>query len=100
MHPGSVASELQRHSDPAVLEEARKKHGTNFIRKTLDQGASTTLVAALDPTLNGTEGEVYMADCGFYEPAEWCRGDGGIVGAEKLWEASERFVGEDFSYVL
>ena len=99
VHPGSVASELQRHGDQEVLAQARKKAGTNVIRKTLDQGASTTLVAALDPELSIGEGSTaYLADCAFKEPAEWCRDEKGKEGMERLWRVSEGLVGEEFRW--
>ncbi|MCJ1456320.1 hypothetical protein MMC28_006681 [Mycoblastus sanguinarius] len=99
VHPGSIDSELQRHADQKVLEEARKRSGANVVRKTLEQGASTTLVAALDPGLEVEEGGVgYLANCGFEQPAVWCRGVKGRKAAERLWGSSERLVGEQFGW--
>ncbi|KAG8528691.1 uncharacterized protein KY384_006378 [Bacidia gigantensis] len=93
LHPGSIDTELQRHWDPKALEHARQQSSSNFVRKTLEQGASTTLVAALDPGLELMEGEVgYLSDCRFAEPAEWCRGEKGIENAERLWKISEELV--------
>ncbi|CAG8153259.1 unnamed protein product [Penicillium olsonii] len=58
VHPGSIASNLQRHVDSESITDARVK-SQNIRdyevtdRKTLQQGCSTTLVAALDPSLTG-----------------------------------------------
>ncbi|KAI4121784.1 MAG: hypothetical protein LQ338_006173 [Usnochroma carphineum] len=99
VHPGSIQTELQRHADQEVLEEARRRHGSGVVRKTLEQGGSTTLVAVLDSDLVTGEVEVgYMADCAFAEPAEWCRGLKGREDAERLWRVSEALVGEGFEW--
>lgn len=81
------------------MNQARKRHGIVDRRKTLEEGASTTLVAALDPAL-GVVGEKrdYLADCRFGEVAEWCTGEKGMKGAERLWGLSEEVVGEKFSW--
>ncbi|KAL8710445.1 MAG: hypothetical protein Q9225_007286 [Loekoesia sp. 1 TL-2023] len=97
VHPGSIETELQRHADPKVLAAAREKDNIAG-RKTLEQGASTTLVAALDPELIVPEGgSGYMSDCQFVEPAEWCSGKRAGTDAEELWRISEAMVGESFS---
>ena len=99
VHPGSIDSELQRHSDQGLIEEARNRAGNSVVSKTLDQGASTTLVAALDPELQLQEGAVgYMSDCDFVEPAEFCRGVRGQQSAERLWTVSEELVGQQFRW--
>lgn len=86
--------------------------------KTLDQGCSTTLVAALDPALNGkltllysrvgpgpyafvdnidicigTKG-LYLVDCQVADPCYWAKDE---VAAERLWKLSEEIIGEKFS---
>lgn len=99
VHPGSVESELQRYSDKAQLAEARERFGSKLVRKTLEEGASTTLVAALDPGLVAKDGGAgYMSDCGFAEPAEWCREEKGKAMSERLWQVSETIVGQKFGW--
>lgn len=94
-----MESELQRHEDPEVMNQARKRHGIVERRKTLEEGASTALVTALDPALEVVgEKRVYLADCGFGEVAEWCRGEKGMEGAERLWGLSEELVSEKFTW--
>jgi hypothetical protein len=63
--------------------------------KTLDQGCSTTLVAALDPVLDICPG-VYLSDGDVQEPERPDCLD--PEEAEKLWNLSEKIVGEKFSY--
>ena len=64
LHPGSISTGLQAHMTPEsvgpVIERAREIWPEEFIktslereRKTVEQGCSTTLVAALDPALKG-----------------------------------------------
>ena len=63
----------------------------------LEQGSSTALVAALDPMLpmpNVDGDNVYLDDCQSREAVAWARKR---ENAEKLWELSERLVGERFS---
>ena len=98
VHPGSIDTDLQRHEDPKMLAEARKRFGNKLVTKTLEAGASTTLVAALDPALGFEKENVYMADCAFAEPAEWCKGEKGRERAERLWRVSEDLVGEKFAW--
>lgn len=96
LHPGSIPTELQRNSDQEKLAESRKKHGL-VNRKNLEQGSSTTLVAALDPGLpagNLHEGSgLYLDDCQLWNPAVWAKD---AKAAERLWQLSEGLVGQTF----
>jgi hypothetical protein len=58
--------------------------------KNLGQGCATTLVAALDPAINDG---AYLRDCNISEPKSWAREE---EDALKLWELSEKLVGENF----
>ena len=80
--------------------------------KTIDQAASTPLVAALDPKLagkfllvpwasdsvadtkQGTSG-LYLDDCQPSEVASFARL---LENAEKLWKLSEKLVGKEFKF--
>jgi len=102
VHPGTIGTGLVRYySDSAITNTiARYVLWFNAIwgiggYKTIDQGAATTVVAALDPqlgTLKDTEG-LYLSDCqpGQAEPhaTDW-------ESAEKLWTLSEELVQEKF----
>ncbi|EJD50986.1 WW domain-containing oxidoreductase [Auricularia subglabra TFB-10046 SS5] len=64
--------------------------------KTLQEGAATTLVAALDPELGKTHNGAYLADCQVAET----RGEAAKIpdAPEKLWRLSETLVNETFAY--
>ena len=59
-------------------------------RKSIQQGCSTTLVAALDPSINSGD---YLEDCNVAEPAAHTMDE---QTAEKLWALSEKLVGQKF----
>ena len=65
MHPGSILSNLQKYVAPEMREQAMvilKDLGMEMLeRKTLQQGCSTTLRTALDPTLD-MKGSVFLTD--------------------------------------
>ncbi|KAJ9635026.1 hypothetical protein H2204_005981 [Knufia peltigerae] len=98
LHPGGINTELWRHTEDAFVQalvEAQKAAGVEF--KTLEQGSSTTLVAALDPHLPAPtpEGDnLYLNDCQFYPAEAWART---AENAERLWALSESLVGQEFS---
>lgn len=95
LHPGGIQTNLFRHMDKTHTSElvARAKV-SGFAFKNLEQGSSTTLVAALDPNLSSTEG-VYLADCQIAEAAAWAHNPD---YADRLWNLSEELVKEHFSY--
>ncbi|KAL7917843.1 hypothetical protein ACQKWADRAFT_305829 [Trichoderma austrokoningii] len=123
LHPGSIITELGRELDPEVWRkrtEMFKKGGMVF--KDQYEGASTTLVAAVDPALTlptrrplaseadlaktgkdvkGKDGEwegrgVFLSDCQIHADAKlWFTS---WSQGEKLWEKSEELVGEKFAF--
>ncbi|KAJ9155041.1 NAD(P)-binding protein [Pleurostoma richardsiae] len=102
LHPGSIPSGLQKFSTPELVAEAVRmvvpggKMPSRW--KTLQQGCSTTLRAALDPALEGEEG-VFLEDCNlFTDPATLDPRALDPVDAERLWKMSEDLVGEKFEY--
>ncbi|KAI1077888.1 hypothetical protein F5B20DRAFT_549649, partial [Whalleya microplaca] len=90
VHPGGVNSHLGREHDEEMEDTIAK---TSKYWKNPDEGASTTLVAALDPALNVCGG-LYLADCQFFPCADFAK-DPSI--AERLWSLSEELVGEKFT---
>jgi len=63
--------------------------------KTLNECAATHVVAAFDPRLDGFNG-AYLADGNVSDDVQpTARGEG---DAERLWELSEKLVGEKFEY--
>jgi NAD(P)-dependent dehydrogenase (short-subunit alcohol dehydrogenase family) len=67
--PGAIRSNLQRHLDEVELDrmEARMNQSTDFEWKTPEQGASTSVLLAASPLLNGV-GRRYFEDCNEAEP--------------------------------
>jgi NAD(P)-dependent dehydrogenase (short-subunit alcohol dehydrogenase family) len=105
VHPGIIPTELGRdfgeEMEQAVADMA--KLGA-FKYKTLGAGSSTSLTAALDPKLGEAVGKekdgkvygAYMIDCKVSEMANVraCS----RKEAERLWELSEKLVGEKFAW--
>lgn len=122
VHPGSIITELGREipaDDYKVRLESFRKKGMVF--KELSAGASTSLVAAVDPALTlpakrpianeadlakmgpevkDEDGEwegrgVYLSDCQIHENTKmWYTS---WSEGEKLWAKSEELVGEKFA---
>jgi NAD(P)-dependent dehydrogenase (short-subunit alcohol dehydrogenase family) len=98
VHPGMIATELGRYmtrDDMSALMERAKGGPSGGMppRKTLEQGAATTVWAAVTPELE-TQGGTYLADCGVTdEHAPWARDP---ESASRLWTLSEALVEERF----
>ncbi|KAF3934649.1 hypothetical protein ABW20_dc0103147 [Dactylellina cionopaga] len=97
LHPGAIKSGLQRHIQPEMKEFWEKELANMIYWKSLDEGSSTTLVAALDPKLNGWEKQVgyYLHDCQFVPAKPWAVDEG---YSAKLWKLSEEIVKETFDF--
>ena len=103
VHPGGIMTNLQRHMDP----ELPKKMGwvdedgnVNPRFKTPEQGAATSVWAAVGPELEGVGG-LYLEDCQEAEPATDDQAMVGVnpwaldpVAAEELWLLCESVHGE------
>jgi len=85
LHPGSVRTELARHS--SIIQYATFLFPV-FI-KTPRSGAQTSIMLAVDPTLESVTGK-YFADCAITQESKDARSD---ETAAWLWEASERITG-------
>jgi NAD(P)-dependent dehydrogenase (short-subunit alcohol dehydrogenase family) len=99
VHPGSIwdtgltahITDMREWDEVGTIAERNTgKHMEIDPPKSLTQGASTTLTAALSPELVGKEGS-YLANCQVEETEEWARGQD---KADKLWKLSEELVGE------
>lgn len=102
VHPGSIKTNLQNNITPEMMQEGVKllnELGLPFPeRKTAQQGCSTTLRAALDPTLE-TEGSVYLADCQLStDPLVVKAYALDKDNALKCWKLSEEMVGEKIEF--
>jgi hypothetical protein len=93
--PGTIRSNLQRHLDEVELDrmEARMNQSTDFEWKTPEQGASTSVLLAASPLLDGV-GRRYFEDCNEAEPNRpgSRRGVAAYVlnpeAAARLWQVS------------
>ena len=65
--------------------------------KTLPQGCSTTLIAALDPSLSDKSGS-FLKDCQVQPETELNGYLRSAKNAERVWALSEKLVKEQFSY--
>ncbi|EGN92743.1 hypothetical protein SERLA73DRAFT_79315 [Serpula lacrymans var. lacrymans S7.3] len=108
LHPGSIRSGLQVHLNEsnlpkgfALLAAADAKTGQSYAPepvKTLQQGCATTLVAALDPSLEAHNGAfLWNSDIADPLPPAHATSE---ENAEKLWVLSETLVGEKFEFVI
>ena len=106
LHPGVMATELGRNMSPEVLANFAELMKTDlFMAKTLGAGASTSLVAALDPKLAVGVGECrdgvenwgsYLDDCQISSKAHPLSASNDE--ADRLWKLSEELVGESFEW--
>jgi NAD(P)-dependent dehydrogenase (short-subunit alcohol dehydrogenase family) len=99
VHPGMIVTELGRHltkEDFAALETMAKSApggGGLPALKSIPEGAATTVWAATAPEL-APRGGLYLADCRVSdEHAPWAMDP---ASAQRLWDLSERLVGEAF----
>ncbi|RSM64089.1 oxidoreductase [Kibdelosporangium aridum] len=93
LHPGSIATNLQRHVPESELARLRSEVGGSMFRKTPAQGAATSIYVATSPELDGVGGK-YFEDVNEAKP----RQEGQFQGvapyalnpetAERLWEVS------------
>jgi NAD(P)-dependent dehydrogenase (short-subunit alcohol dehydrogenase family) len=98
LNPGSIKSPLQRYMTEAMREAAIaaiKRDNPDFVaptRKTLQQGCSTQLRAALDPALVTYSG-AYLDHCQIVEPPEH---RDVYHAADRVWQLSEKMVNNRF----
>ncbi|EJD37537.1 NAD(P)-binding protein [Auricularia subglabra TFB-10046 SS5] len=98
VHPGTIwGTSIFDTISEEEHQRAREYVASLGIKeKTVEQGASTTLVAALDPALE-THNGAYMVDC---QVAEFdCEAARREDLSEKLWTLSEKLIGEPFRCV-
>ena len=104
VNPGVILTELGRNFPPDILDAIQSMHkGGTYSFRTLGAGASTSLVAALDPKLgpgehfHGQENYgAYLDDCQISEKA--LPGSVSSAGGERLWKLSEELVKQKFEF--
>ncbi|KAI0857765.1 WW domain-containing oxidoreductase [Xylaria cubensis] len=108
LHPGVISTNLDGHIDweeslpslRAVDRSLGNKEGwAPFKWKTADQGAATHVYAAFDPNLEDRNG-TYLEDSHVADPLvetvkPWATSK---IEAGRLWELTEKLVGQDFQY--
>jgi len=110
VHPGGIQTNLSRHmtegltaEDAAAfrLTEEEIKGGLGKLYKSIPQGASSTVWAAVAKELEG-KGGVYIADCEIAERADdklsfmspgYAAWTYDVEGAKRLWNISLKLVG-------
>lgn len=101
VHPGVIqgTSLSQGMADISLFESipaiAERNTGHKFEMggfKTIQEGVSTTLVAALDPRLSTQSGSL-LFDCNIVIPKQYASSE---ENAEMLWKLSEHLVGQEF----
>ncbi|KAK5958870.1 hypothetical protein OHC33_000714 [Knufia fluminis] len=107
LHPGAINSGLQRFHAPEYQEMMQKAipeedmPGLMKTFKSLEQGAATTVLAAVGRAFEG-EGGIYLDDCQvapLYDPKDKIYAPGYAAhafdeaGEEKLWQMSLKMVG-------
>ncbi|TVY55485.1 Short-chain dehydrogenase TIC 32-like protein [Lachnellula cervina] len=103
LHPGSILSSMRSQvssDDWKAAEKRRKEAGTNtegVKKKTVEQGCSTMLVAALDPGLAYHSGS-YLSDGVIATETIRALDSSADEVAEKLWKISEKLVGREFTW--
>lgn len=106
VHPGAVDTNINRHADPQEIETALarvKELGFDSLPKTPDQGANSTILAAVDPALPPVDTSiidvtgVYLSDCKVDNDscAPFARNR---TLAERLWTLSEELVNQRFEF--
>jgi NAD(P)-dependent dehydrogenase (short-subunit alcohol dehydrogenase family) len=105
LHPGAIMTELGRHLVPEDIEflRSRAAPGTSLSLKTVEAGAATSVFAATAPELEG-RGGIYLEDCHVAAVNDTPNALDGVKtyaidprNADRLWELSERLVGQRFT---
>ncbi|GAA5869514.1 hypothetical protein JCM1840_004443 [Sporobolomyces johnsonii] len=101
LHPGAIYTNLMRHmndEDKVAMglmnPDGTPVSGGQWTFKSLEQGVSTHIVAAFEPSLQA-QGGVYLDDCQIQKDREDYAVDPEV--AEKLWKVSEKLVGQTFA---
>ncbi|KAF2845459.1 NAD(P)-binding protein [Plenodomus tracheiphilus IPT5] len=69
VHPGVIYTELSRHLDSAFLENMAKEPDMATHLKSIEQGAATTVLAAIGKEYEGIGGK-YLEDAGEWGPVQ------------------------------
>lgn len=101
LHPGNIATELQRHMSDELKESWSKDEALTRSYKSVQQGAATTVWASIATELEG-KGGMFLEDCSVakpYVPSAGTFGPGyspyayDPEGEKALWKMSLELVG-------
>ena len=101
VHPGMIRTHLGRHMGPDDMQELRARATQRHAEgrgpglpafKTLEQGAATSVFAAVSPELDDIGG-LYLEDAGTSAPNDYAIDPDAAL---RLWAISEGMVGESF----
>ncbi|KAB2572650.1 Retinol dehydrogenase 12 [Lasiodiplodia theobromae] len=92
LHPGTIFTEVLRDTAHQKDNVDAMMNGLNP-KASVDEGAATTLVAAIDPALNKLNESIFLDDCQINK-AEPYATDPKI--ADRLWKLSEELVKQTF----
>jgi NAD(P)-dependent dehydrogenase (short-subunit alcohol dehydrogenase family) len=103
VHPGAIVTELGRHLQPEDIQFLQtRSRGMHF--KSVEQGAATSCFVATAPELAG-RGGLYLEDCHVAEVDDAPDALEGVKSyaldrgnAARLWEVSEKLVGQRFDF--
>lgn len=106
VHPGSVDTNINQYfgqEQLQALKDRPAKMGFPFVIKTREQGANTSVLAAVDPSLRPVDLSadmakgVYLADCKTTE--DGCAPHAKrLKDAERLWDLTEELVKQKFDF--
>ena len=105
LHPGAILTELGRHLEPEDLEflRSRAPAGSTLQFKSVEAGAATSVFTATAPELEG-RGGLYLEDCHVAAINDAPDALDGVKtyamdteNAQRLWEVSEKMVGQRFA---
>lgn len=105
VHPGVIMTKLSRHMDAADFEllQSNQPAGEALVLKSVEQGAATSIWAAVAPEL-ADKGGIYLENCQIAAPAVPGSSAGvesyalDVAAADRLWALSEQLVGQTFSF--
>lgn len=102
LHPGSITTNLGKHLKPGMIDSIKAQvlgsEFATFRMKNLQQGCSTQLRAALDPSLPDQEGVMLYSCALTTNPEKIFPRAVDPADAERLWTLSEKLVGQEFKY--
>lgn len=97
LHPGGIWTELQKFISPETMAEWKKRPNVDNKMKSSEQGAATTVLAAVGKEFEG-KGRLYLENCDVAKPTE-NEEDGYMPYAfdsekeSRLWNDSLKMVG-------